>query len=119
MDYIDTTITNCRYIVISDPSKLLKILEWRTEILYIFNVLLKGASVKGTKGIYYRKTKLSSARRTTTPPSIDSITHIARIDRVCHNINPSLEGGRLEESEVRHADSVKRDLGVDPLRVIL
>jgi hypothetical protein len=51
------------------------------------------------------------------PPSTG--THVAGIDRVVHDGDPALEGGRLEEADVGGADSVKVDGRVDPLGVVL
>ncbi len=46
-------------------------------------------------------------------------THVAGIDRVVHDGDPALEGGRLEEADVGSADSVEVDGRVDPLGVVL
>lgn len=47
-------------------------------------------------------------------------THFARrIHSVVHEYKPALEGGHLEEGQVREPHVVKGDLGVDPLGVVL
>ena len=44
--------------------------------------------------------------------------HVAGIDRVVHDGDPALEGGRLEETDVGRAHRVKVDGRVDPLGVV-